>query len=194
MFPAAILQPPMFDPRADAAVNYGAIGAVIGHELTHGFDNDGRKIDADGVLRDWWAPADAKVFQIRADQLGAQYAKYEPLPGMHLSGEQTMGENIADLGGLSMAVQAYHSSLRGQPAPLIDGLSGDQRLFLGWAQVWRGKQTDDAVRQQVTSESHPTYPFRVNGVVRNIDAWYQAFGVEPGDVLYLAPGDRVRIW
>jgi putative endopeptidase len=194
VFPAAILQPPVFDPNADAAINYGAIGAIIGHELTHGFDDEGRKIDASGALRDWWTPADAKAFEERANKLGAQYDAFEPLPGVHINGKLTMGENIADLGGLSLALDAYHASLHGKPAPVIDGLTGDQRVFLGWAQAWRGKLTDDAIRRQVTSDPHSPRAFRVNGPVRNIDAWYQAFGVQPGDKLYVAPADRVRIW
>ncbi|WP_445145565.1 M13 family metallopeptidase [Dyella sp. Tek66A03] len=194
VFPAAILQPPIFDPNADPAINYGAIGGVIGHELTHGFDDEGRKIDADGALRDWWTEADAKAFEQRAKQLGAQYSAFEPLPGVHINGDLTMGENIADLGGLTLALDAYHASLHGKPAPVIDGLSGDQRVFLGWAQAWRGKLTDDAIRRQVTSDPHSPRAFRVNGPVRNLDAWYQAFGIQPGDKLYVAPADRVRIW
>ena len=194
VFPAAILQPPIFDPNADPAINYGAIGGVIGHELTHGFDDQGRKIDAAGALRDWWTPADAKAFDERAKKLGAQYDAFEPLPGVHINGNLTMGENIADLGGLTLALDAYHASLRGKPAPIIDGLTGDQRVFIGWAQAWRGKLTDDAIRRQVTSDPHSPRAFRVNGPVRNIDGWYQAFGVSAGDKLYLAPDQRVRIW
>ena len=194
VFPAAILQPPIFDPNADPAINYGAIGGVIGHELTHGFDDQGRKIDAAGALRDWWTPADAKAFDERAKKLGAQYDAFEPLLGVHINGNLTMGENIADLGGLTLALDAYHASLRGKPAPIIDGLTGDQRVFIGWAQAWRGKLTDDAIRRQVTSDPHSPRAFRVNGPVRNIDGWYQAFGVSAGDKLYLAPDQRVRIW
>jgi len=194
VFPAAILQPPIFDPSADPAINYGAIGGVIGHELTHGFDDEGRKIDASGALRDWWTAADAKAFEERAKKLGAQYDAFQPLPGVHINGNLTMGENIADLGGLTLALDAYHASLHGKPAPVIDGLTGDQRVFLGWAQAWRGKLTDDAIRRQVTSDPHSPRAFRVNGPVRDIDAWYGAFGVKPGDKLYLAPDERVRIW
>lgn len=194
VFPAAILQPPIFDPNADPAINYGAIGGVIGHELTHGFDDQGRKIDASGALRDWWTAADAKAFDERAKKLGAQYDAFEPLPGVHINGNLTMGENIADLGGLTLALDAYHASLHGKPAPVIDGLTGDQRVFIGWAQAWRGKLTDDAIRRQVTSDPHSPRKFRVNGPVHNIDGWYQAFGVKPGDALYLDPKDRVRIW
>ena len=194
VFPAVILQPPIFDPDADPAVNYGAVGGVIGHELTHGFDDQGRKFDSKGTLRDWWTPADAKTFEARAKVFGAQYSAYEPLPGAHVNGALTMGENIADLGGLTLGLDAYHASLKGKPAPVIDGLTGDQRVFLGWAQAWCGKLRDDAVRRQVVSDPHSPRQYRVNGPVRNIDAWYAAFGVKPGDKLYIAPDQRVRIW
>ena len=194
VFPAGILQPPMFDVNADPAINYGAIGGVIGHELTHGFDDEGRKIDADGALRDWWTAADAKAFEERAKRLGAQYSTFEPIPGVRVNGDLTMGENIADLGGLTLALDAYHASLHGQPAPVIDGVTGDQRVLLGWAQAWRGKVTDDFVKRQVVSDPHSPRQFRVNGVVRNIDAWYAAFGVKPDGKLFVAPGERVRIW
>jgi putative endopeptidase len=194
VFPAVILQPPIFDPSADPAINYGAVGGVIGHELTHGFDDQGRKYDAKGTLRDWWTPSDAKTFEARAKVFGAQYSAYEPLPGAHVNGDLTMGENIADVGGLTLGLDAYHASLHGKPAPVIDGLTGDQRVFLGWAQAWRGKVRDDAVRRQVVSDPHSPRQYRVNGPVRNIDAWYAAFGVKPGDALYIAPEKRVRIW
>ncbi|WP_394762214.1 M13 family metallopeptidase [Phenylobacterium sp.] len=194
VFPAVILQPPIFDPTADPAINYGAVGGVIGHELTHGFDDQGRKYDSKGTLRDWWAQADARTFEARAKVFGAQYSAYEPLPGAHVNGALTMGENIADLGGLTLGLDAYHASLHGRPAPVIDGLTGDQRVFLGWAQAWRGKVRDDAVRRQVVSDPHSPRQYRVNGPVRNIDAWYRAFGVKPGDALYIAPENRVRIW
>ncbi len=194
VFPAGILQPPVFDPNADAAINYGAVGGIIGHELTHGFDDEGRKIDADGALRDWWTADDAKAFEARAKKLSAQYSAFEPLPGVHINGDLTLGENIADLGGLTLALDAYHASLHGQPAPVIDGLTGEQRVLLGWAQAWRGKLREDAIRRQVVSDPHSPRVFRVNGVVRNIDAWYDAFGVKPGDKFYVAPEDRVRIW
>ncbi len=194
VFPAVILQPPVFDPNADPAINYGAVGGVIGHELTHGFDDQGRKYDSKGTLRDWWAPADAKTFEARAKVFGAQYSAYEPLPGAHVNGALTMGENIADLGGLTLGLDAYHASLHGKPSPVIDGLTGDQRVFLGWAQAWRGKVRDDAVRRQVVSDPHSPRQYRVNGPVRNIDAWYAAFGVKPGDTLYVPPEKRVRIW
>ena len=194
VFPAAILQPPFFDPKADDAVNYGAIGGVIGHEITHGFDDQGRQSDGDGMLSDWWTPDDARRFSAETQVLGAQYGSFEPLPGARLNGELTMGENIADLGGLLLALDAYRASLEGRPAPVIDGLTGDQRVFLGWAQVWRSKQRDDALRKQVASDPHSPPRYRVNGVVRNIDAWYDAFGVKPGDALYVPPDKRVRIW
>ncbi len=194
VFPAGILQPPIFDANADPAVNYGAVGGVIGHELTHGFDDEGRKIDAEGALRDWWTADDAKAFEARAKVLGAQYSAFEPLPGVHVNGDLTMGENIADLGGLTLALDAYHASLHGKPAPVIDGYTGDQRVFLGWAQAWRGKLRDDAVRRQVVSDPHSPRQFRVNGPVRNIDAWYELFGVKSDEKLFVAPDKRVRIW
>ena len=194
VFPAGILQAPIFDPTADPAINYGAIGGVIGHEMTHGFDDQGRKIDAAGKLRDWWTAKDAAAFEARAAKLGAQYSAFEPLPGVHVKGDLTMGENIADMGGLTLALDAYHASLHGKPAPVIDGLTGDQRVMLGWAQAWRGKVREDYLRRQVVSDPHSPRQYRVDGVVRNLDAWYAAFGVKPGDALYTAPADRVRIW
>ncbi|HMJ05186.1 MAG TPA: M13 family metallopeptidase [Chthoniobacterales bacterium] len=194
VFPAGILQPPMFDAQADPAINYGAIGAVIGHELTHGFDDQGRKLDADGKLRDWWTAEDAKAFEARAAVLGAQYSQYEPLPAVKVNGDLTMGENIADLGGLTIALDAYRTALKGKPAPVLDGLTGDQRVFLGWAQAWRGKLRDDAIRRQVVSDPHSPRQYRVNGPVRNIDDWYSAYSVEPENKLYVAPKERVRIW
>jgi putative endopeptidase len=194
VFPAGILQAPIFDAAADPAINYGAIGGVIGHEMTHGFDDQGRTIDASGALRDWWTAADAAAFKSRADKLGAQYATYEPVPGFHINPGLTMGENIADLGGLSIALDAYHRSLGGKPAPVIGGLTGDQRVFLGWAQAWAGKMQPDAIKAMTVGDPHSFRKFRVNGVVRNIDAWYPAFRVAPGEALYLKPEDRVRIW
>jgi putative endopeptidase len=194
VFPAAILQPPFFDPNADPAINYGGIGAVIGHEMTHGFDDQGRKSDGDGALSDWWTPEDAAKFTAQTTRLGAQFSQFEPVPGAHVNGDLTMGENIADLGGVLLALDAYHASLHGEPAPVIDGLTGDQRVFLGFAQVWRNKIRDDAVRQQVVTDPHSPAQFRVNGPLRNIDAWYAAFGVKPGDPLYLPPEQRARIW
>jgi putative endopeptidase len=194
VFPGGILQPPVFDPNADAAINYGAAGAIIGHELTHGFDDQGRKIDASGALRDWWTARDAKEFKMRAEVLGKQFSLFEPIPGVHVNGELTMGENIADLGGLGLALDAYRASLKGQPAPVMDGLTGDQRVLLGWAQAWRGKVSDDYVRKQVVSDEHSPRQFRVIGPTRNIDAWYEAYHVQPGDKMYLPPAERVRIW
>jgi putative endopeptidase len=194
VFPAGILQAPMFDPAADRAFNYGAIGGVIGHELTHGFDDQGRKIDASGALRDWWTPKDAAEFKRRAKVLGDQYAMFEPVPGVHINPDLTMGENIADLGGLTMALDAYHASLKGMKAPVLGGLSGDQRVFLGWAQVWAGKATPEEIKRLTTSDPHSFRKYRVNGVVRNIDGWYSAFGVRPTEKLYLSPAKRARIW
>jgi putative endopeptidase len=194
VFPAAILQAPFFDPRADMAINYGAIGGVIGHELTHGFDDQGRKSDGHGVLTDWWQPADAARFQEEAAKYGAQYDAYTVAPGVNVKAAQTMGENIADLGGILLGLDAYRASLHGEPAPVIDGYTGDQRVFLGWSQIWRAKSRPDALKQQVTSDSHAPARFRVDGPLRNVDAWYDAFGAKPGDKLYLKPEDRVRIW
>ena len=194
VFPAGILQAPIFDPKADPAVNYGAAGAVIGHEITHGFDDQGRKIDADGALRDWWTADDAKRFQAEAARFGAQYDSYEPVPGFHINGNLTMGENIADLGGLLAALDAYHASLGGKPAPVLDGLTGDQRFFLAFAQAWKSKARDEALKQQMASNPHSPGHFRAIGPTRNMDAWYAAFDVQPGGKYYLAPADRVRIW
>ena len=194
VFPAAILQPPFFDPDADPAINYGGIGGVIGHEISHGFDDQGRKSDGDGMLREWWTMDDAAKFTAQAAKLGAQYTAFEPLPGAHINGDLTMGENIGDMGGLSLALDAYHASLRGSAAPVLDGLTGDQRVFLGWAQVWREKIRDETLRQRLVSDPHSPARYRVNGVIRNIDGWYSAFNVQPGDALYVAPADRVRIW
>jgi putative endopeptidase len=194
VFPAAILQPPFFDPHADPAVNYGGIGGVIGHEMGHGFDDQGSKSDARGVLHTWWQPEDTEAFHHRVDALAAQYDTYTVLPGLNINGRLTLGENIGDLGGLSVANQAYHRSLHGTRPPVLGGLSGDQRFFLSWAQVWRTKQRDEDLRSQVTSDPHSPAKYRVNGVVRNVDAWYPAFKVQPGDKLYLPPAERVHIW
>jgi putative endopeptidase len=194
VFPAAILQAPFFDPKADAAINYGGIGGVIGHEISHGFDDQGRKSDGKGVLRDWWTAEDTAKFNAQRDRLGAQYSAFEPLPGVHVNGALTMGENIGDMGGLAFAYQAYHASLAGKPAPVIDGFTGDQRVYLGWAQVWRQKTRDDALRQQVVSDPHSPAYYRVNGTIRNQAGWYSAFDIKPGDKLYVAPADRVDIW
>jgi len=194
VFPAAILQPPFFDPQADPAVNYGAIGGVIGHEMGHGFDDQGSKSDARGVLHTWWQPEDTEAFHKRVDHLAAQYDTYTALPGLNINGRLTLGENIGDLGGLSVANAAYHRSLHGAQAPVLAGLTGDQRFFLSWAQVWRTKQRDEDLRSQVTSDPHSPAKYRVNGVVRDVDAWYPAFNVQPGDKLYLPSAERVRIW
>jgi putative endopeptidase len=194
IFPAAMLQPPFFDPKADPAHNYGAIGAVIGHEITHGFDDQGRKIDASGKLRDWWTPADATYFEKRAEQLARQYDGYEVLPGLHVNGQQTLGENIADLGGLLVALDAYHSSLGAARAPVLDGLSGDQRFFLSWAQRGRTKMRDDAQRNQIARDTHAPLVIRASAPLRDIDDWYTAFDVRPSDKNYLPPTQRVRIW
>jgi putative endopeptidase len=193
-FPAAILQPPFFDPDADMAVNYGAIGAIIGHEITHGFDDEGRKYGADGKLADWWAPQDAAAFKSRTDRLGAQFDKFEPVKGQFVNGQLTMGENIADLGGLLVALDAYHAALGGESAPVLDGLTGDQRLFLSWAQVYRSKMAEPYAIMLLKSDPHSPSQFRVDGPVRNIDAWYKAFNVGPNEPMYLAPQDRVSIW
>jgi putative endopeptidase len=194
VFPAAILQPPFFDPHADAAVNYGGIGGVIGHEMGHGFDDQGSKSDARGVLHTWWQPEDTTAFHQRVDALAAQYDSYTVLPGLNINGRLTLGENIGDLGGVGVANAAYHRSLHGARAPVLARLSGDQRFFLSWAQVWRTKQRDEDLRSQVTSNPHSPAKYRVNGVVRNVDAWYRAFNVQPGDKLYLPPAERVHIW
>ncbi|TAJ69020.1 MAG: peptidase M13 [Phenylobacterium sp.] len=194
VFPAAILQPPFFDPEGDAAVNYGGIGGVIGHEITHGFDDQGRKSDGDGRLSEWWTKDDEAKFMVQAERLGAQYSATEVLPGSKIDGGLTMGENIADLGGLLLALDAYHLSLKGQPAPVIDGLTGDQRVFLGWAQVWRAKYRDDFMKQILVSDPHSPPAARVDLPARNIDAFYDAFGVKPGDPMYVPPEKRVRIW
>jgi len=194
VFPAGILQAPYFDPAADPAVNYGAIGEVIGHEISHGFDDQGRKIDETGKLRDWWTVEDAKRFDSQAAVLGAQYDAYEPVPGMRINGQLTMGENIADLAGLQVAYDAYHASLKGKPAPVVAGMTGDQRFFLAFAQAWQDKSRPDSLKQQMASDPHSPSNFRVIGPTRNVDAWYAAFGVKPGDKFYLPPEKRSRIW
>ena len=193
VFPAAILQPPFFDPKADPAVNYGGIGAVIGHEISHHFDDQGRKFDATGKLTDWWTPQDVTQFKAFTDKLVAQYNAYEPLPGVHVKGGNTLGENIADLAGLTVAIDAYHRSLGGKPAPVIDGTTGDQRFYYGWAQVWRTKYREAALRQRLIADEHSPGHQRAL-TVRNLDPWYAAFGAKPGDALYLTPAERVRIW
>jgi putative endopeptidase len=194
VFPAAILQPPFFDPNADAAVNYGAIGAIIGHEIGHGFDDQGRKFGPNGALQDWWSTSDVQAFSARTARLIKEFSAFEALPGLNVNGANTIGENIGDLGGLNMAHEAYRISLKGANPPVIDGLSGDQRFFLAWAQAWREKYRDGMLREIVLSDEHSPSNFRVNGPLPNIDAWYAAFNVQPGDRLYIAPAERVRIW
>jgi putative endopeptidase len=194
VFPAAILQPPFFDPQADPAVNYGGIGAVIGHEIGHGFDDQGRKSDGNGVLRDWWTPADATAFNALTTRLGAQYNAFEPLPGHFVNGALTMGENIGDASGVAVGLEAYHLSLNGAEAPVLDGFTGDQRFFLGWAQVWQSKYRDDALKNRIATDPHSPDSVRIIAPLRNVDAWYEAFNVQPGSHYYLTPDERVRIW
>lgn len=194
VFPAAILQPPFFNVEADDAVNYGGIGAVIGHEFSHGFDDQGRKSDGDGMLRDWWTEVDAAAFAERSGALVEQYSQFEVLPGKFLNGEFTLGENIGDLSGLAIAYKAYQISLNGEEAPVIDGFTGDQRFFMGWAQVWRRLYRDENLEVRITSDPHSHSEARTNGIVRNIDAWYEAFGIGPDAAMYLAPEQRVKIW
>jgi putative endopeptidase len=196
VFPAAILQPPFFNLSADPAVNYGAIGAVIGHEMGHGFDDQGAKSDGTGNLRDWWTPKDKAAFEALTARLSTQYDGFCPFDEGKtcVNGQLTLGENIGDLVGLSTAYRAYHLSLGGKEAPVIDGFTGDQRFFLAYAQVWRGKVRDEQARQFLVTDPHSPGQYRVNGIVRNMDAWYRAFNVQPGDKLYLPPEQRVRIW
>ena len=193
-FPAAILQPPFFDPNADDAVNYGGIGAVIGHEISHGFDDQGSKYTGAGNLESWWTPDDRKAFDSRTAMLGAQFDSYEGLPGLHINGKLTMGENIGDLSGVAIALKAYHASLGGKKAPVLDGFTGDQRFFLAFAQIWRAKYRDGQLRQQILSNPHSPPHFRVWGPTRNNAAWYDAFDVKPGDKMYLPPEQRVTLW
>jgi len=192
-FPAAILQPPFFDPKADAAVNYGAIGAVIGHEISHSFDNSGADFDASGKLRNWWTPADLARFEAAGTGLAAQYDAYEVLPGLHINGKQTLSENIADVAGLTAAYDAYRASLGGKEAPVIDGLTGDQRFFLAFAETYRAKMRDQLLRARVAVDGHSPPRWRAF-TVRNLDAWYKAFDVRPGDKMYLPPDKRVKVW
>ena len=193
VFPAAILQPPFFDPNADPAVNYGGIGAVIGHEMGHGFDDQGSKSDAMGVQRNWWTDEDRAAFEAKAANLAAQYSAYEPIEGNFVNGKNSLGENIGDVGGLAMAYHAYQLSLDGEEAPIIDGTTGDQRFFLAWAQVWKEKRTEESMLNQLRGGTHAPGRYRALAP-RNHDAWYEAFDVKPGDALYLAPEERVRIW
>jgi putative endopeptidase len=192
-FPAAILQPPFFDASRADAMNYGGIGAVIGHEISHSFDNLGANFDAQGRLRNWWTPADLSHFKAATQTLARQYDAYRPLPDMAINGQQTLSENIADLAGLTAAYDAFHASLGGKPAPVVGGLTGDQQLFLSWAQIWRTKFREPALRRTLLTNGHSPGPYRAR-TVRNLDAWYTAFDVKPGEALYLAPGARVRIW
>jgi putative endopeptidase len=194
VFPAAILQPPFFNMDADDAVNYGGIGAVIGHEMTHGFDDQGRKSDGDGTLTDWWTSKDAEQFEQRAGILVDQYGAYSPIDTLKLNGKMTLGENIADVGGLTIAYYAYKKSLNGKQAPMIDGRTGEQRFFLGWAQVWARKYRDDEMRRRVLTDPHSPSQYRTNGVVANMPEFYRAFGVKEGDALYRAEGIRAQIW
>ena len=192
-FPAAILEAPFFDPNADPAANYGAIGAVIGHEISHSFDNNGAAFDAEGVVRNWWTPQDMERFNQGGRALAEQYGTYAPFPDLRINGELTLGENISDLAGLAAAYDAYRASLGGREAPVIDGLTGDQRFFIAYAQAWRTKAREAALRQQVATGAHAPGQYRAL-TVRNLDAWYRAFNVQPGDALYLPPERRVRIW
>jgi putative endopeptidase len=194
VFPAAILQPPFFDMAADDAVNYGAIGAVIGHEISHGFDDQGSQYDGDGNMRNWWTEDDGKRFAEKTKVLVQQYASYSPLPGYNVNGELTLGENIGDNSGLAIAHKAYKLSLKGKKAPVINGLSGDQRFYMGWGQVWRAKMREPAQINQVKTDPHSPAQFRANGTLKNQPGFYEAFGVKEGDKMYLAPKDRVIIW
>ena len=193
-FPAAILRPPFYDPEADDAVNYGGIGAVIGHEISHGFDDQGRQFDGDGNLRDWWTAGDTDKFKARANRVVSQFNGYTVLGDQHINGELTLGENIGDLSGLAVAFRAYKMSLNGQPAPVIDGFTGDQRFFLGWSQVWRRKYRDPELLKRVKTDPHAPSEFRTNGPTSNIDAFYDAFSVKPGDGMYRPQNERVKIW
>ena len=194
VFPAAILQSPFFDVNADDAVNYGGIGAVIGHEIGHGFDDQGRKSDGEGNLRDWWTASDAQAFEARTTKLGAQYNAINPIDDLHINGQLTMGENIGDLSGLAQAYRAYHVSLGGKQAPVIDGFTGDERFFIGYAQIWRTKFRDEAMRQQLLTNPHSPGPYRAFVPLVNNDAFLRTFNVQPGDRMYRAPANRVKIW
>jgi predicted metalloendopeptidase len=196
VFPAAILQPPFFDMNADDAVNYGGIGAVIGHEIGHGFDDQGSKYDGDGNMKNWWTEADRTEFEKRAKMLIEQYNEFSPaqLPGQHVNGALTIGENIGDLGGLTIAYKAYKISLKGSEGPVLDGRTGDQRFFIGWAQCWRSKYRDAELVRRLATDPHSPAEFRCNGVVRNLPEFYSAFGVKEGDKLWLPSDRRVRIW
>ncbi len=194
VFPAAILQPPFFNMEADDAANYGAIGSVIGHELTHGFDDQGRKSDGDGNLRDWWTSEDEAQFKERAQVMIDQYNGYSPIEGMHVNGELTLGENIADLGGVTISYYAYKMSLNGKEAPVIEDLTGDQRFFLGWSQVWRRKFREEALRERILTDPHSPSQYRVNGIFTNMPEFYAAFNLVENDQLFRGETERVKIW
>jgi len=194
VFPAAILKPPFFDLNADDAVNYGGIGAVIGHEIGHGFDDQGSAFDGTGTMKNWWTPQDLAAFKKRTSALVAQYNSFKAFPDLNVNGEFTLGENIGDLGGLSIAIKAYKATLNGKEAPVMDGFTGMQRVFLGWGQVWAEKIREEALRSQIANDPHSPALFRVNGTLRNVPEFYEAFNVKPGDSLYLAPEQRVKIW
>ena len=194
VFPAAILQPPFFDMKADDAVNYGGIGAVIGHEISHGFDDQGRKFDGKGVLRDWWTDKDNELFMARANALVQQYNAFSPIPGMNVNGELTLGENIGDLSGLAVARKAYQIALDGKTAPVLDGFTGEQRFYLGWGQVWARNYRDDELRKRLKTDPHSPSEYRANGILRNMPDFAKAFDVKEGDKMYLAPEQAVRIW
>ena len=192
-FPAAILQPPFFDPQAPAAANYGAIGTIIGHEISHTFDSEGAAFDAKGRVRNWWTPEDLAHFNSVTAALAAQYDTYKPFPDLAVNGKQTLGENIADVAGVTAAFDGFHASLKGKEAPLVGGFTGDQQFFIAFAQNYEGKTREGALRQQVLTDPHSPGEYRAS-TVRNIDGWYPAFDVKPGEKLYLAPGDRVKLW
>jgi putative endopeptidase len=192
-FPAAILNPPFFDKDADQVQNYGGIGTVIGHEISHSFDDQGSQFDAEGRLANWWTKEDAAHFASAADRLASEYDAYEPLPGLHVNGRLTLSENIADVAGVSAAFDGYRAAYGGKPAPAKQGFSGDQRFFLAFAQIWRTKERPEILRLQVMTDGHSPGEYRAD-TVRNIDAWYDSFGVQPGRKLYLAPEARVRVW
>jgi endothelin-converting enzyme len=194
LFPAAILQPPFFNVEADDAVNYGAIGAAIGHEMTHGFDDQGRKSDGDGILRDWWTEDDDRRFRERAQILIKQFNQYNPIDTMHVNGELTQGENIADLGGLTISYNAYHMSLNGKEAAVLDGFTGNQRFFIGWAQVWREKIRDEELRRRIITDVHSPGIYRVIGIMSNMPQFYAAFDVLEGDPMYRSSEERAEIW
>jgi len=194
VFPAAILQPPFFNLEADPAVNYGAIGAVIGHEIGHAFDDQGRRFDGDGNMRDWWSEEDAAAFEAKASVLVNQYDQFSPMEDLNVNGQLTLGENIGDLTGVTLAYDAYHKSLGGEEAPVIDGMTGDQRFFIGFAQVWRTIYREEALRQRVLTDPHSPAEFRTNGTLMNFTPFYDAFGVEEGDGMFRPEEERVIIW